>query len=355
MISSVNYNKNNNNNDIINNIIHHNDDNDNDIENNINTNTNDIKRIDDGSLSDVIKADRNLILFLRLLGFYYNDDKDTIITIILSRIWQFSLLLLGCIGFFWMIFVYGSYQIYLLYNASSSSLGSTDIFKALGLVMDSFIIPILQVTSLIYGIYKVRKQFDQSVDIKLVSKILSRCKRDAIIYFIMMILVVIIIVPIVMNKKYYDNHFGIFYQNTNDKSKFGLQNYSMYVFNISMRFLFLALSITCYLTIVMMFISLTLQQIEVIQSEIIIMLEDDTLTCEQYMIAKNKIIYLRNESNLSTQVLTITAALNIITFMFMIWYNHYHYNLNQYQHSTMILYDFFQLPALLKGMHFSLL
>ena len=67
MISSVNYNKNNNNNDIINNIIHHNDDNDNDIENNINTNTNDIKRIDDGSLSDVIKADRNLILFLRLL------------------------------------------------------------------------------------------------------------------------------------------------------------------------------------------------------------------------------------------------------------------------------------------------
>jgi hypothetical protein len=85
-----------------------------DIENN------NIRRIDDRdycTLLDLIKGDKSLRVFLIVLGYYIRSDKDTLIVMILARLWQFCLLLFGGIGFIWQSFVVGVYYIKILHHS----------------------------------------------------------------------------------------------------------------------------------------------------------------------------------------------------------------------------------------------
>ena len=79
--------------------------NSNDIENNIKDNTLRINNDNNRTLEEIIKEDRTLVLFLMVLGFYIDDDKNSIGIKILARSWQCCLLLFGGIGFVWQTFI----------------------------------------------------------------------------------------------------------------------------------------------------------------------------------------------------------------------------------------------------------
>jgi len=110
----------------------------------------------------LIKSDRSFVLFLFLLGLYIEDDRNSIVIKILGRIWQFSLLLFGGIGTCWSSFVIGGYWISNLHELLSTS-KHVDIFISFGQVLSQFIAPLLQVISLIIGIFNVYKQFKHTV------------------------------------------------------------------------------------------------------------------------------------------------------------------------------------------------
>jgi len=131
-------------------------------------------------------------------------------------------------------------------------------------------------------------------------------------------------------------------------TKTGQQTYPLFAFN-SLTFLFLNLSVTCYLTVMLLFTSLSLMQIKTIQQNMIEMIDTNTLITDDYMDAKDEIMSLKNGSYLSAQLLTITAAINVVAFLFYMWLNSYHHISGAITYGEMILDDFFAFPYLLKG------
>jgi len=208
----------------------------------------------------------------------------------------------------------------------------------------------MQVTSLLLGMYNIKKQLQQSVNRTTTTKLLNQCKKHAIIFFTIMILLVIVIDPLSISKKTYDvNSGGV---DDDYRIKYGVQTYARYAFFQLTTNLFYNLSITCYLSIVMLFISLTLSQVKLMQNDTIISIDDDKLTCDQYMITKDKILYLQSESYLATQILTISAGINVLTFVFTVWlfhYNYKHYQNTLFTYKEMLFLDFDEVPYLLKG------
>ena len=182
----------------------------------------------------------------------------------------------------------------------------------------------------------------QAVNVDIALKHLALCKRNAMIFFICMVLLVIVIDPIYMTRSFYNSNINNYYLIIQ-------RTYSLYAFNMFTGNLFLSLSVTCYLTVMMLFTSLSLKQIKHLLMYVIKMIDTNTLVTDHYMDAKDKIISLKNGSYLSVQLLTITAAINVIAFMFIIWYSSYRYfqSLNTYW--QMIFFDFTVLPLLLKG------
>jgi subtilase family serine protease len=70
---------------------------------------------------------------------------------------------------------------------SSTSSTNIEIFIGYGYVLLTFIVPLVQVSSLIYGVYTVYKQMrHQAVNVDIVLKHLALCKRNAMIFFICM-------------------------------------------------------------------------------------------------------------------------------------------------------------------------
>jgi len=279
------------------------------------------------------------------MGFYYYDSRDTIAIRILARVWQFCLLLLGSIGFCWFTFVIGATNIKTLYvDLISPNSSSLTTFIDVGFVLGNFIVPIIQVCSLIVGVYDVTKQLNQQVNADVASRLLLKCKRDALIFFIVMALLVITIDPIGFTHKSYESYVSQF--DDDFLTKTGQQTYSLYVFS-RFSILFLNLSVSAYLTVVMMFISLTFKQVTFIQESL--MLDSDKLSCNQYLEAKMLILQLKNASYYSTQFLTFTALVNIVAFMFFLWFNH---KIFISSYPDMILYDVLLLPLLFKGIIF---
>ena len=204
----------------------------------------------------------------------------------------------------------------------------------------------MQVSSLIYGVYTVYKQMrHQAVNADIVLKHLALCKRNAMIFFICIVLLVIVIDPIYMTRSVYN-----YFDDDDYNKKTGIQTYSLFAFNVFTGNLFLSLSVTCYLTVMMLFTSLSLMQIRHLQEYVINMIDTNTLITDHYMDMKDKIISLKDGSYLSVQFLTITAAINVIAFMFNIWYNSYQYFESFISYGDMLFYDFSLLPFLLKGL-----
>ena len=148
------------------------------------------------------------------------------------------------------------------------------------------------------------------------SKLLSSCKRDALIFFSIMVIITVITYPFMINRRNYETYIS---SSKDIKSKTGLTTYSVYVFQQVICDIFYDLAVTCYLTVVMLFTSLTLKQVEIIQQDMIISADEHKINCKQYLLAKEKICYLQKESFWSTQILTFTSGLNVLSLMFQIW------------------------------------
>ena len=298
---------------------------------------NNVRRIEDSSLLDIVKADRSLIIFLAIAGMYIYDENDQRWFILLVRTWQFALLSLGGIGFIWFTFIIGTSDIKRLIQHRNSD--SIRIFQICGFIIAQFITPLLQVSSLLYGMNNIRRQFHQSMNRNTTCKILASCKRDAIIFYVIMALIVVIIDPFSVpinrrNKKYnvmddivlkYPNPVFTFYELTTN--------------------LYFDLAVTSYLTISMLFISLTIKQVSSIQTDVLNAMNDNKLSCDLYMTAKKKIKYLLSESFYSIQLLTIVAGINVLIFMFYIW----NWNNHSKDISQEIILDLLEVPYLMKG------
>ena len=317
-----------------------------DIENNVNDNTIRIDNDNNRSLLDLIKEDRSLVMFLIVLGLYIDDDRNSRGIKILARLWQCCLLVSGGIGFMWATFIEGGYWIsYLHKTLSSSTPTSTDIFIGYGTVLGTFVVPLVQVASLMYGVYNVYKQMKhQTVNVDIVSKHLASSKKTAIVFFICMALLVIAIDPIIITRSVYNDFNDDYYLN-----KTAQKNYSLFSFCQLTTGLFYNLVITCYLTVMLFFTSVSLKQINTLQEYVIRMIDTDNLITDRYMDAKDMIMSLKNGYYLSTQLLTITAAINVIGFMFYMWLGSYYYNNLFFTLRDTLLYDFVQFPYLLKG------
>ena len=97
-----------------------------DIENNINDSTiaRSSRRIDNDNnvtLLELVREDRNLLIFLMILGYYIHDNRNTLAIKILARTWQCCLLLFGGIGFIWTSFICGGYYIRTLHRYINST------------------------------------------------------------------------------------------------------------------------------------------------------------------------------------------------------------------------------------------
>ena len=100
----------------------------------------------------------------------------------------------------------------MLTSSSSKSIG---VFIKLGFVLIDFIVPLVQVTSLIYGITNGYRHMHQPVNTAIVSPLLASCKRSAVVFFICMVLLVITINPIAMTHSYYETEVVANYDDGN--------------------------------------------------------------------------------------------------------------------------------------------
>ena len=322
-----------------------------DIESNDNDNV--LNRIedDDVTLWDVVMDDKYLMLFLKINGFIYKaDERDTLSLRILTRIWQSLLLVFGGLGLCWLVFDIGGYHIVSLFQqyTTPNSVTSTEVFITFGDVLADFLVPLLQACSLFYGIYNVTKQMKQQVNRLVTKNLLISCKRDALIFFISMTLLIIIINPLDISHSKYESSFV---GKENLKKTFGEPTYSLFVLS-HVSILIFNMAITCYLSVVMLFMSLTINSIILKQQSIIDSVEENRLSPALYMLQKEKIMGLQNESYYSSQLMTLSACLNVFLFLFRLWYFHYQYSTysNQgYTYETMIIDYFKLLPFLLKG------
>jgi len=316
----------------------------------INNNTRRICDGNDRTLLDLIKLDDYTRCFLILSGYYIHGVNDSFIVKFLARLWQICLLLFGGIGFIWQVFIIGSHYWLNLYDLINSSNPNTlEVFLHCGELLITFIVPCLQVFSLIYGVYSIytHKQMHQTINAEIALPLLQSCKRNALIFFIFMILLVISIDPIAMSRNFYTDIQADF----DDKflHQAGAYTYSLYAFNIFTSGLFFNLSLACYLSVMVFFISLVLKQINALQENIIKMIDNNTFTLTKYLDAKDNIITLRNGTYFSTELLTITAAINVIAFMFQLWSIHHYYLTKNITYKEMIFYSFTLFPFLLKG------
>ena len=314
-------------------------------------------RIANGTtIEEVIKDDRGLMIFLMILGFYIRDHRNSIWITIIARFWQFILLIFGGIGFVWRTFIHGGLQIKYLHDVlSNETFGSSEVaFIAWGYVAYYFLVPLTQVTSLIFGIFKVYTESRlQEVEENVLLRHLATSKRDAIIFFIFMTLEVITIDPFSMTSEMYRLSQADFDDQYFADQHLHQEKYSLFVFDQFVSKMFLNLSVTCYLTVMVFLLSLIMKQVKTIQQYIVDLIETSTLSARNYNHAKDRIINLIKASYFPTELLMLTAGLNIMGFLFIIWLLK-SLNKNYQLNKSLMWYKVAdQLPYLLKGIHIS--
>lgn len=324
--------------EISNNIMHNDNDNDNDtndsIENGI---SNNIARIDDYCLLDIIKADKSLKIFFIFNGYYNYEESDHIAIRISAISWQIILLALGAIGFILQTFWFGGLVLAALIFDNGSIENKLELFYIVSFTLYAFLTPILQVGSLIYATYNIKRQLRQSVDSVIATNLLSSSKLQVYFFYISMAMLVVIINPLNINKSVYpEYHQG-----------FGVNTYSIFVFQ-QVSLLFFNLAVTSYLALILLFTLLTLGQVKSLLKDTNNSIDNNTLTCNDYFVTKEKFKYLKKESNLSIQILTISAGCNVMSFVFELFAN----NSNGTTYSNIILANVHMIPYFLKEIIF---
>jgi len=311
-----------------------------DIENNI-------KRIDDVSLWEYLYYDVAIMRFFKITGFHYEVDiRDSMIWIVLAKIWLALLLIGGSIGFTWQTFIVGGNSILSL---GRGIVASIDIFIGVGNVLRFFVTHILQVSSTCYSLYYAKNQLNQSVSRSMMSSILPSCKSNTFMFLFTMVLIVITIDPSVINESGYEAYINASSTNTSLDT-----NYRLYCFNFVTNMIY-NLAATLYLSVVVLFTIISLKQVQSLQHDMIHSLDQEVLSTEQYSTIKEKIILLQKESYYSTQVITLVAGFDIIIEMFELWINYYNYqNYSDegFTYGEMLRYDFRTLPFYLKDILF---
>ena len=138
-----------------------------------------------------------------------------------------------------------------------------------------------------------------------------------------MAILVIAIDPITMTHSWYETE--VLTNNNYDDvelSEFGEQTYSLYVFRIFTYSLFFNLTVACFLSVMLLFTSLTMMHINAIQKDVMMIVSASSSSFQlgEYLEAKGQIVKLKNGSYFSTQLLTFTAALNVIGFLFHLFF-----------------------------------
>ena len=317
-------------------------------------------------LWDIMKQDKTFSIFIKILGFYnpfcYYDETDSIIIKILTKLWQFLLVVMAGIGFCWVIIMNGRFNMVHFYDNNVSQLIN------FGYITYYFVTPILQVTSVFMGFtiiyaqlkYKLAKE-DKSIN--LITALLDRCKIDSIVFFVIMVLLVILIPPIVISPSSYIADYAGY---DDYKQAYGLETYHRFAFyNVSI--LFYNLAMTSYLSLIMLFASFQIKWIQNIQVDMITSLDfDDSLSIENYKDFKNNINKLLDGNRIFVrffrifgingldviQFLTLTASFQVLVFLFWIythWYEYLQNKSSQYTREYMVKNMLLAVPYLLKG------
>jgi len=290
-----------------------------------------------------------LLLFLTIIGYYIPQNNDTNTKKILARTWQIILLLLGGVGLIWHGFIFGISHIAKIKNLYDGDSVASGIFFHIVLLFFTLIVPLSQVFSLIYGLHVyAKRKLDQNIDKKIIQDLLSQRINCTVIFFIIMSLIVIIIQPCGFSHKMYEADFADY--DDNNLKEIGVQTFSLYVLH-EFFVLFYNFAITCYLTTLILFTSLTLHEIKLRQERILEKTKSNTITFQSYKDEKKEITKLNNDSFWTIQIVTITAGLNAIIFVLMMWYWHYFYVITDdtFTYKDMIFFDFKLAPFLLKG------
>jgi hypothetical protein len=246
---------------------------------------------EDVSLWALIYEDYNLCAFLKFTGYYISYDyRDHIITRVITRIWQISLFTLAAIGFFWDIVGYGSLALKLTFKQLNTSFVNEMI--NLSYVCYDFIVPILQVTSLCYSLYNLKILSLSVINVSQTSKQIAECKRDIYVYFVIMTLLVLIIDSLPLNKQYFAQYDDDYYSKIE-----GTESYSSWLFSTATTGLFFNFGTTSYLSVVMFFKSLLIKQISSLQEQIILSIQEDTITVETYYQLKERALLLQKNSH----------------------------------------------------------
>ena len=309
-----------------------------------------LARIEDLCLFDVLKSDSSLMIFLAIIGFYCPCDNDNYAFSIIARLWQVVILIFGSIGLVWQL-LFGVLKVKRLFILLTNATTSLDLCIAFFTVINDFIVPFTQAASLIYGIRIIKTKLKQTVDFEITKKLLQSAKRDAVIFFIVMALCVVVIDPF---EVYTPTEYQAGYVDYDDGYliKTGLNTYPSYVFCILTTGFALNFLITCYLTLIMMFLSLFLKQVQLSQRNLISAVENNNLTLTMYRKERDKIDEFQSSSNFATKLLFLTSAINLVALIFFLWFNHYLFindNEQVSSYGSMVVEDFALLPFYLKG------
>ena len=309
-----------------------------------------LTRIDDLCLLDVLKLDTSLMIFLAVIGFYCPCDNDSKAFGVIARLWQSIILIFGSIGLIWQL-MFGVLKVKRLFILLVNATTSLDLCIAFFTVINDFIVPFTQAASLIYGIRVIKTKLKQTVNSEITIELLRSTKRDAVIFFVVMALCVLVIDPF---EVYTIQEYEAGYVDYDDGYliKTGLNTYPSYVFCILTTGFALNFLITCYLTLIMMFLSLFLKQVQLSQRSLISAVENNDLTLSMYRKERDKIDEFQSSSNFATKLLFLTSAINLVALIFFLWFNHYLFINDNEQVSSygdMVVQDFALLPFYLKG------
>jgi len=234
------------------------------------------KNISTTTLNDLISTDKSLVLFLNCVGYHYCGHYNYVF-----RVWQWILMLAGLI--FLIASLFGTYLI--MYFEPSN------IVNTVSIILGNCVVPVLQFVSIAYGLYCSKKQLKQPLSKLVTSKLVDICKRDVFIFFALSLAIILIC--------------SIFSISFSKHKSVGIETTIICnVYN---------LIVACYLSVVMLFTTLPIIEVQVIQENLLKSVDESRVSCDEYMIEKERIVGLQNEAYYSTQLMTITAGFNLLT------------------------------------------
>ena len=249
----------------------------------------------DTTLWDILKADVNIVWFSRICGFTYEyDNTKSLLVNILYRLWFVLLICFTIIGFIGYIYNFISIIDPRSTCSSANSIPRSTSFSIfVQLFFVSVIDPFVQLLSIIFSFSCIKKLFLQIEDKDSLHMYQSSLKGSKLFYNTMNMNVIIIWLIIVW---YYHG----------DSCSLGSTS-MMTFFDISS---------TCYTSFAVFIISAMINRITAIQEEILHHAKEGTLTLVTYLNEKHKVHGLYKIIYFSSQILVITAIVNVVSWIF---------------------------------------